>query len=156
MGDPAQIATHACGNGIVGRCHQNIKRIAARKQCTVAEVVYRYNATPRDYVSVALVNVIHSYRVWIEGIDGVCLLSRREMRSPYRIGYPIWVKPPNSQCASNLKNWRVTGVVSEQSVSVNVTTRHVKDLRPALETIPLASDSENHLKVTDKACILGD
>ena len=33
-------------------------------------------------------------------------------------------------------------VISVQSVSVNGTLRHVQDLRPALETTPSASDTE--------------
>ena len=50
----------------------------------------------------------------------MCPSSRREVRGS-----------PNSN-----------DVISEQSVSVNGTPRHVKDLRPALETTPSASDSE--------------
>ena len=76
------------------------------------------------------------------GIDGKCLSSRREVRSPYRIGDPIWVKPPDSQCTSKFKKGQVTNVISEQSISVNGTLRHVKDHHPALETTPSASDSE--------------
>ena len=93
MADPAQIAMRKAES-----CHRNIKRIAVRKPCTVAEAIYRYNATPKDDVSVAraTVNAIHSYRVRIKGIDGVSPPSRREMRSPYRIVDPIWVKLSNS------------------------------------------------------------
>ena len=39
------------GNGIAEGCNQSIKRIAARKQCTVMEAVYRYKKTSRDAVS---------------------------------------------------------------------------------------------------------
>ena len=53
------------GNGIVKRCHRSIKRITARKQCTVTEAVYRYNTPPKDDVSIASApaNAIHHYRV---------------------------------------------------------------------------------------------
>ena len=30
----------ASGNGIAERCHRSVKRIAARKRCTIAEAVY--------------------------------------------------------------------------------------------------------------------
>ena len=38
----------ASGNGIVERCHRTVKTIAARKECSIAEAVYRYNMSPRD------------------------------------------------------------------------------------------------------------
>ena len=42
------------GNGIIERCHRTVKRIAARKQCTIPEAVYWYNVTPKDDVSLLL------------------------------------------------------------------------------------------------------
>ena len=39
------------GNGIIERNHRTVKTIAARKDCTVSEVVYWYNVTPKDDVS---------------------------------------------------------------------------------------------------------
>ena len=132
------------GNGIVERCHGSVKRIAARKQCIVADIVYRYNTTPKDDISIAsaLANTIHRYRVQIKGIDGICPSSPREVYGPYRIGDPVWVKPPGSQCSSKFKKALVTDVISEKSISANETLHHVKDLRPALKTTPLVSDSE--------------
>ena len=88
------------------------------------------------------VTSLHSYRVRIKGIDGMCPPGQREMRSLYRIGDPVWVKFPNSWCNSNFKMGQVTGVVSEQSISVNGTPRHVKDLRLAFKTTTLVNDSE--------------
>ena len=63
------------GNGIVERCHRSVKRIAARKQCPIMEVVYWYNATPKDNVSplTAPINLIHRYRVRLKGIDALPL-----------------------------------------------------------------------------------
>ena len=126
------------------RCHRSIKRIATRKQCTVTKAIYRYNTTSKDDVSIAsaLANAIHCYRMRIKGIDGMCLSSRREVHGPYRIGDPVCVKPPDSQCTSKFRRGLVTDVISELSVSVIGTPRHVKDLRPAQETTPSASDSE--------------
>ena len=36
------------GNSIVERNHRAVKVIAARKQCSIAESVHLYNATPKD------------------------------------------------------------------------------------------------------------
>ena len=62
------------GNGMAERCNRSVKRIATRKQSTVMEAVYRYNAALKDDVSIASAsaNTIHSYQVQIKGNDGVC------------------------------------------------------------------------------------
>lgn len=41
------------GNGIIERCHRNVKRIVARKQCSIREAVYWHNVTPKDNVSLS-------------------------------------------------------------------------------------------------------
>ena len=40
------------------------------------------------------------------------------------------IKPPNSRCTSNFKKGCVTGIVSEHSILVDGTPRHMKDLCP--------------------------
>ena len=128
----------------VAMYHWSGKRIATRKQCTVAKAMYRCNTTLKDDVSIASApaNVIHRYRVQIKGIDDMCTSSQREVCGLYSIGDPVWVKPPNSQCTSKLKKELVTDVISEQSVSVNGTPCHVKDLHLAQETTPSVNDAE--------------
>ena len=118
-------------NDIAERCHQNVKRITARKQCTVVEAVFRYNATPKDNVSLASTpdNGIHSYRVQIKEIDGVCLPCWREIHCPYSL--PIAGAPPTSKWDESLV-----------SILVIETPCHVKDLCLALEITPMASDSK--------------
>ena len=120
------------GNSIAERCHRSVKRIAARKACMITEVVYRYNTTPKDAVTAvsAPTNAIHRYRVRIKSIDA-CLPDRQGTRGPYELGDTVWVKPPN--------RGQITGIVSEQAVLVDGTPRHVKDIRPALNTNPLVS-----------------
>ena len=58
-------------NGIVERCHCTIKRIGARTRCSVMEVLYWYNVTPKDdaTASTAPANAIYNYRVRVKGID---------------------------------------------------------------------------------------
>ena len=48
----------ACMCQVAEKCHRSIKKIAARKQCTVAEAVYRYNATPKCRIIIALSAII--------------------------------------------------------------------------------------------------
>ena len=125
------------GNSIAERCHQSVKRIVARKACTIAEAVYRYNATPKLAVTAASApaNAIHCYWVHIKGID-VRLPDRRRTRGPYELG-------DNSQCTTSFRRGQITGIVSEQAVLVNSTPRHMRDIRPALNTNPLASSGES-------------
>ena len=51
------------GNGIAERNHRSIKRIAARKQCTIAEATYWYNVTPKDSVCPVTVPANAIYRL---------------------------------------------------------------------------------------------
>ena len=128
------------GNGIAERCHRSVKRITARKACTIAEAVYRYNTTPKDAVTTASApaNAIHRYRVRIKGIDAR-LPDRQETRGLYELGDTVWVKLPNSRCTTSFQRGQITGIVSEQAVLVNGTPRHVRDIWPALNMNLLAS-----------------
>ena len=107
----------------------------------IAEAVYRYNATPKDAVTAASAptNAIHRYRVRINALDAR-LPDRQGTRGPYKLGDTVWVKPPNSWCTTRFRRGQITSIVSEQAVLVNGTPRHVRDIRPALNTNPLASN----------------
>ena len=104
------------------------------------EAVYRYNTTPKDAVTAASApaNTIHRYRVCIKGID-VHLPDRQGTRGPYELGDTIWVKSSNSRCTTHFRRGQITSIVSEQAVLVDGTPRHMRDIRPALNTNPLAS-----------------
>ena len=58
------------GNGIVERSHRPVKTIAARKNCSILEVVYWHNITPKDDVSscTAPADALHRYPVRIKGV----------------------------------------------------------------------------------------
>ena len=60
------------GNGIIERYHRTVKRIAARKRCTIPEAVYWYKVTPKDDVSSATApaNMVYRYRIRLKGING--------------------------------------------------------------------------------------
>lgn len=52
---------------------QKHKQIAARKQCSLQEVVYWYNVTPEDslHSETTPVNVVYSYKVQVKGVDNI-------------------------------------------------------------------------------------
>ena len=83
-------------------------------------------------------NAIHRYRVRIKSIDAH-LPDRQGTRGPYELGDTVRVKPPNSRCTTSFRRGQITGIVSEQAVLVDGTPRHVRDIRPALNTNPLVS-----------------
>lgn len=119
------------GNGIVERCHRSVKRIAARKSCSVQEAVYWYNLAPLDDLSATLApaNQIHRYEVRVRGVD-VCSGSGVSVAGcPFSVGDAVWVKPPDARCTTQFSCGRVTGVVSDCAVEVDGVPRHVKDLR---------------------------
>uniref|UniRef100_A0A5S6Q3K8 Integrase catalytic domain-containing protein n=1 Tax=Trichuris muris TaxID=70415 RepID=A0A5S6Q3K8_TRIMR len=118
------------GNGIVERCHRTVKVIAARKNCSVNEAVYRYNLMPRDDCSVdkAPANAVYRYSVRVRGVDPV-VADIQSVQSPYSVGDRVWVKPPRARCDSKYQKGTVTGVLSNQAVEVDGTPRHVRDLR---------------------------
>ena len=130
----------ASGNGVVERCHRSIKVIAARKDCSVAEAVYRYNVTPLndETADSAPANVLYRYEVRVQGLDErvppeprVCELSdgMAHGHSRYRSGDSVWVRPPRARCDTKYDKGEVTRVISDQCVEVNGVPRHVRELR---------------------------
>ena len=139
------------GNGIVERCHRSVKRIAARKRCTIMEAVYRYNITPRDDVTeeTAPSNAIYSYKVRVKDIDVACLPLEDTSHQEYKVGDGVWVKPPNARCTSSFVKGHITGVISTQSVLVDGTPRHVRDLRP-IQTPPNQEGPEDDVQTSTR------
>ena len=72
-------------NGITERSHHNIKMMAARKQCIIAEATYWYNITPKDGMSpvTAPANAVNMYQVQAKGIDIVQSFDNKEVCRPY-------------------------------------------------------------------------
>ena len=90
----------ASGNGVAERCHRSVKRIAARKHCTIPEAVYWYNVTPKDDVdsATAPANKLYNYKVRLLGIDRVLHSEPGAIDSPYDVGDTVWVKPSENRC----------------------------------------------------------
>ena len=135
------------GNGVIERCHRSVKVIAARKGCSIAEAVFRYNVMPRDDETAdsAPACQLYQYRVRVQGLDD-------EDHEPVVTdtgatlsqGDKVWVRPPNGRCDCRYKKGVVTHVVSHQCVEVDGVPRHVRELRPRAPSegsdVPLVGD----------------
>ncbi|KAK4312976.1 hypothetical protein Pmani_015641 [Petrolisthes manimaculis] len=138
------------GNGISERCHRTVKTIQARKNCSVAEAVYRYNTMPKGNDSdTAPANQIFRYEVRLLDIDKVN--EERPLavhQSHYNVGDRVWIRHPSRRCNMKSLLGTVTKVVSAQNVEVDGMPRHVRDLRvvamppsPLVQN-PLATDKQ--------------
>ena len=119
------------GNGVSERCHRSIKTIAARKRCSVAETVYRYNVMPRsDDPVTSPANQLFRYEVRLLDIDSVEGHDSPSVgRHGYSVGDRVWVRHPSRRCDVPSTMGRVTRVISDQNVEVDGMSRHVRDLR---------------------------
>ena len=95
-----------------------MKRIAARKHCTIAEAVYWYNVAPKDDIdsATAPANKLYNYEVRLDrllGNDRVLHSEPGAIDSPNDVGDAVWVKPSENRCHTKYKLGTVTRVVSE-------------------------------------------
>ena len=106
------------GNGIIERCPRTVKRIAARKQCTIPEAVYWYNVTPKDDVSSATgpANMAYQYCIRLKGINGTPTPTHNQQQAVFKPGARVWVKTPHGRCTTKYKVGRVTGITSVQNI----------------------------------------
>ena len=65
------------------------------------------------------------------------------IRGKYEKGDVVWVKNPRGKCTTKYSTGRVTEVISPQSVKIDGVLRHVKDLRPVIQTQLLLSDESD-------------
>ena len=95
-----QSAYSPSGNGIVKRSHRTIKTIAARNNCSILEVIYWHNVTPKDDVSpcTAPADMLHGYHVRIKGVEDNLLPKPEVTRGKYEKRDVVWVKNPCGEC----------------------------------------------------------
>ena len=115
------------------RCHRSVKRIAARKRCSVTEAVYWYNIAPKDGAdpSTSPANRLYRYNVRVYGIDHTSPDEPSGTGNPYKVGDAVWVRPPGNTCDTRFIPGTVTKVTSDLAVEVNGVSRHIRDLRRA-------------------------
>ena len=98
------------GNGIIVRCHQTVKRIAAWKSCSIMEVI-----TPRDDLSAssAPANLLHSCNIRVNVPPSGLMTSAR-----YKDGDTVSVKNPYLRCASKFvirsRHWEYRSTVDSR------------------------------------------
>ena len=119
------------GNGIVERHHRTIKAMAERGGISPIEAVFWYNVTPRQGQSVESVPQLGVFKyLWRHPLqDGGESQSTKENPSRVVMGEEVWVKPADGRCTTQWKKGRVTGINSNNNVSVDGMPRHILDLR---------------------------
>jgi len=132
----------------VERRHHSVKRIAARKRCSVTEAVYWYNIAPKDGAdpSTSPANRLYSYNVHVYGIDHTSPEEASGTGNPYKVGDAVWVRPPSNRCDTHFFPETVTKVTSDLAVEVNGVSRHICDLRRATSSacIPEAVEENDY------------
>lgn len=137
------------GNGISERNHRSVKTIAARKGCTVAEAVYRYNVMPRsDAPASSPADMLFNYTSRVHDVDAHANLSEEQSR--YSVGDQVWVRDPSRRCDVPSSLGTVSRVVSSQNVEVDGVSRHVRDLRLAVLPRPEVTPPQGLGQVADE------
>ena len=123
------------GNGIVERGHRTIKRMVARSNRPVGEMVAWYNATPNaSGVIPASTIFAHRRRLLLPKAFNLTNISRsREIRTKvFRIGDEVFVKPaPPYSCMSQWRRATITGLHLPHQVEVDGRPYHVSHVRLA-------------------------
>ena len=124
-------AYRAEGNGVVERNHRTIKRMAARSNNSVLDMVHWYNTTPKygtnSCTAPAAMTYKYSWRVPTSSKESTIAIEDVDNR--YKIGDEVFVKPPVSRCTTPWGKGVVTEINSDNNVEVNGIPRHVADLR---------------------------
>ena len=122
-------AYRPAGNGIVERIHRTIKRMAARSQANVLDMVFYYNSSPKAALEESSVpaNQVFQYARRCPGEQPST--TKASGASKYRVGDKVFVKPGHARCTTEWPIGVVTGVCGNIKAEVNGIPRHVGDLR---------------------------
>ena len=123
-------AYRPAGNGIVERCHRTIKRMAARSNADVLDMVFWFNSSPKDGLNSSSVpsNQVFQYSWRLPGLQLDDPVVERE-GGDFVVGDAVFVKPPDARCTTTWPIGIVTDESSGVSVEVNGIQRHLADLR---------------------------
>ena len=118
------------GNAIVERNHRTIKRMAARACGDPLDMVFFYNATPREGIGEDTIPSERIFRYsWRVPGCAPSAEDRQERGGSWNPGEKVFVKPPRARCTTPWPVGTVTGVQSQQRLEVDGIPRHVSDLR---------------------------
>ena len=131
------------GNGIIERNHRTIKRLAARCDEDLLDVVYMYNLTPRnkDGISPSSRMFCQPWR-WFKNEHEIKICDN-DIFSSFSVGDSVYVKPADSRCTSVWSRGIVTKVNSKWNIEVDGVPRHVRDLRRTVNS-PLNDQTVSH------------
>ena len=130
-------AYRAEGNGVVERNHRTIKRMAARSNNSVLDMVHWYNTTPKygtnSCTAPAGMTYKYSWRVLTSSKESTFAIEDVDNR--YKICDEVFVKPPVSRCTTPWGKGIVTEINSDNNVEVNGIPRHVQDTDTRYKTL---------------------
>ena len=149
------------GNGIIERNHRTVKTMVARTGGKPEEMVYWYNVT-QNVTGIIPLDTVMNYETHVQGCAPVRQPSD-EVNNPFETGDWVVVKPSKGTCMTPWIDGRVTAVLSDVSVEVNGTPRHIADVRlisrdvnPSGDDVEEASNDVNSGTVYDDVCSNGN
>ena len=86
---------------------------------------------------------MHRYHIRIKSVDDNPLPEPEVTKGTYEKGDVVWLKNPRGTCTTKYSTGRVSEVISPQSVKIDGVPRHVKDLRPVIQTQLSSSDESD-------------
>ena len=118
------------GNGIVERQHRTVKRMAARTGSSVQEMAFWYNFSSKVDGTTPAESIYRYSGQSLPEVHGNSFRPQRNTHlNPFSIGDRVYVKPPGARCTTTWPTGEVTAIISNTSVKVGATPRHVSDLR---------------------------
>ncbi|XP_067949870.1 uncharacterized protein [Watersipora subatra] len=120
-------AYRASGNEVIERNHRTIKRMLARSDGTVNDMLYWYNNSS-NADDVVPFRRLFNYNPQKQ--ETTRISAKRDISlNPYKVGDQVYVKPGNAKCTSVWKTGKVTSLVSNTAVKLEDMTRHIGDIR---------------------------
>jgi hypothetical protein len=139
------------GNGIIERHHRTIKALAARAAKDPREVLFWYNAAPKDICDPLTSPFAAVYTYEWRYPTAVATPDGREANAPYKVGDRVYVKPPNARCCTRWPEGVITGANSATNIVVDGMARHVGDLRQVPDSDTDTEVEEEDQEVEDEA-----
>ena len=132
--DIYRCAYRAAGNGVAEPNQRRIKRMAARSNNSVLDMVHWYNATPKygtnSCTAPAAMTYKYSWRVPTSLKESTIAIEDVDNR--YKIGQEVFVKPPVPRCTTPWGKGVVTEINSDNNVEVN----GISSTRSSLTRVP--------------------
>ena len=120
------------GNGMVERVHRTIKRMAARTNGNIFDMIFYYNNTPNKLGQIPAADMF-AYQPRFSEEQCNLVRSVQNVISPYSVGDKVFVKPGEVKCTTEWNEGTVTDVLSPMAVEIDGINRHISHIRPRAE-----------------------